>query len=186
VDLRAPLVLSTHDLGRRPGSMRTLATVVPAPVDLGAELIGVPEGSELALDLRLEAVHEGVLVSGDVRCVVVGECGRCLGPVEGSLRVPIQELFWYPDVRDADGQDDEGLPALEGDLLDLEPILRDAVVTALPFQPVCRPDCPGLCSECGARLADVEQPHVHEQVDPRWAALRTLAASPATPPTKES
>ena len=70
----------------------------------------------------------------------------------------------------ADDEDDD-VSRLEGDLLDLEPLLRDAVVLALPFQPLCRDDCPGLCTECGARLAD-DPDHQHDEpVDPRWAAL---------------
>ena len=62
---------------------------------------------------------------------------------------------------------------LVDDLIDLEPVLRDAVVPSLPFQPVCREDCPGLCSECGAHLAE-DPEHHHEVIDPRWAALQTL------------
>ena len=63
---------------------------------------------------------------------------------------------------------------LQDDLVDLEPLLRDAVVLALPFQPLCRDDCPGLCTECGARLAD-DPDHAHEAaIDPRWAALAQL------------
>ena len=72
-----------------------------------------------------------------------------------------------------DVETDEEVHELQGEHLDLEPVLRDAVVPALPFQPVCRPDCPGLCPQCGARLAD-EPDHGHEDVDPRWAALRDL------------
>ena len=73
-----------------------------------------------------------------------------------------------------DTDEDEDVSKLEDDLLDLEPLLRDAVVLALPFQPVCRPDCPGLCPQCGARLAD-EPDHQHEQaIDPRWAGLEGL------------
>ena len=74
----------------------------------------------------------------------------------------------------ADDADDTGTSRLEGDLVDLEPLLRDAVVLSLPFQPLCREDCPGLCTECGARLAD-DPGHQHEDaIDPRWAALRGL------------
>jgi DUF177 domain-containing protein len=179
VDLRSPLVLSTHELGRRAGSMRTVQMTVPAPADVGTALVGVDAGSDLVLDLRLEAVMEGVLVSGEVRGVVVGECGRCLGPIRQPVSVPVQELFVYPDRVASEDEEEEELPEVEGDLIDLEPTLRDAVVTALPFQPLCRPDCPGLCPECGARLADVPAPHVHEKVDARWAALRGLAAGSA-------
>ncbi|TML26662.1 MAG: hypothetical protein E6G35_10435 [Actinobacteria bacterium] len=75
LDPRAPLVLDTRDLPRRPGSMRAVVRVVTAPADLGLELIGVPEGADLSLDLRMESVTEGVLVSGDVSGPVEGECG---------------------------------------------------------------------------------------------------------------
>ena len=79
-----------------------------------------------------------------------------------------------------DNDEDEDVSKLEDDLLDLEPLLRDAVVLALPFQPVCREDCPGLCPECGARLAD-EPDHQHEQaIDPRWAGLEGLVTGDDT------
>ncbi|HEX5535350.1 MAG TPA: DUF177 domain-containing protein, partial [Actinomycetales bacterium] len=179
LDPRSPYVLDTHELGRRPGSMRKLQRSVPAPEDLGTEVIGVPAGSDLELDLRLEAVMEGVLVSGTARGLATGECVRCLDDVEREVDVDFQELFNYPDSRSSThhghrgkaaepGEDDEDTYELEGDLLDLEPVIRDAVVLALPFQPVCSEDCPGLCSECGARLAD-DPEHQHEDVDPRWA-----------------
>jgi uncharacterized protein len=174
VDPRAPLVLSTHDLGRRPGSMRRLKRTVPAPPDLGTPLVGVEQGSDLDLDLRLEAVMEGVLVTGTIRGAVVGQCGRCLEPVSEAFTAPVQDLFVHPGHEVGEDEDGEDLPVLEGELMDLEPLVRDAIVTALPFQPLCRPDCPGLCSICGARLADVRAPHVHEEVDPRWAALEGL------------
>jgi uncharacterized protein len=177
VDSRSPFVLSTHDLGRRPGSMRPVKKVVGAPGDLGTDLVGIEEGSEVELDLRLEAVMEGVLVSGTVRGRVVGECGRCLGPLDQALTVELQELFVYPGHEAPEGE--EELPELSGELLDLEPTLRDAVVTALPFQPVCRPDCPGLCPECGIPLAEVVGEHTHEVRDPRWAALGGLARGDA-------
>ena len=160
---------------------------VGAPEDLGTAVIGVPAGSDLELDLRLEAVMEGVLVTGAVRGRAVGECVRCLDEVTEPVDVTLAELFVYPEraaVAAQDGdEDDEDLRELDGDFLDLEPALRDAVVPMLPFQPVCRPDCPGLCSLCGARLAD-EPGHTHETLDPRWAALGGLSGSDDE--TKES
>jgi uncharacterized protein len=163
-------VLDTHELARRPGTMRKVSRTVPAPADLGTEVIGVPEGSDLSLDLRLESVMEGVLVSGTAQGSAVGECVRCLGEVRQDVVVEVQELFVYPD-REYDEDDD--VHRLVGDLIDFEPVLRDAVVLALPFQPVCREDCPGLCSECGAALAD-DPDHHHDAVDPRWAALSSV------------
>jgi uncharacterized protein len=168
LDPRQPFVIDTRDLGRRPGSMRQVSRTVPAPANLGLDVIGVPEGADLELDLRLEAVMDGVLVSGTARAPLVGECVRCLERFESDLDSEFQELYAYPDT-DAD----EGAPRLVGDLFDLEPVLRDAVVLALPLQPWCREDCPGLCAECGARLAD-HPDHRHEVADPRWAALQGL------------
>lgn len=156
--------------------MRTLTEHVPAPSDLGVALIGVQEGSDIELDLRLEAVHEGILVSGTVFAEVKGECGRCLDPLAYDLEVNVQELFFYEGVELSDEEDDEEQRRVEHDLIDLEPVLRDAVVTMLPFQPVCREDCQGLCSECGVRLED-EPGHHHEDLDHRWAALAELAKS---------
>ncbi len=176
LDPRAPLVLDTRELGRRPGSQREVTRTVPAPAELGIEVLRVPEGSEVELDLRLEAVMEGVLVSGTATAALDGECVRCLEPISDDVEVTLQELFVYTDRHDApaDEAEDDGVSRLEGDLLDLEPLLRDAVVLALPFQPLCEDDCPGLCTECGARLAD-DPDHAHDApVDPRWAGLVAL------------
>jgi uncharacterized protein len=179
LDPRAPLVLDTRELGRRPGSQRQVELSVAAPADLGIEVLRVPERSPVELDLRLEAVMEGVLVTGTATVALVGECARCLETIEDELVVDLQELFVYADQHasarnhgDDELEDEAG--RLEGDLLDLEPLLRDAVVLALPFQPLCEDDCPGLCVDCGARLAD-DPGHTHEApIDPRWSALHQL------------
>ncbi len=161
--------------------MKRVQRTVPAPADLGTDVVGVPEGTDLELDLRLESVMEGVLVSGSVRGRATGECVRCLGDVDHVVDLELQELYVYPG-RSPEGEDDEDeLRELQDDLVDLEPALRDAVVLALPFKPVCRDDCPGLCSECGARLAD-DPDHHHESVDPRWAALQGIVPGPGTAP----
>jgi uncharacterized protein len=177
IDPRSPLVINTHELGRRPGSMRTLHLTVPAPTYLGIDLIGVPPGSPVEVQLRLEAVMEGVLATGRAHVLLSGECARCLEAIEDGLDVELQELYVYPE---SDAEEDE-VSRLEGELLDLEPLLRDSVVLALPFRPVCSEDCPGLCTECGARLRD-EPGHVHDDgVDPRWAALLAVQTSDAGP-----
>jgi uncharacterized protein len=155
--------------------MRTLELSIPAPTDLGIELLGVPEGSPIEVELRLEAVMEGVLASGVTWVKLAGECARCLDPLEDDLEVTFQELYVYPE---SDAEEDEA-SRLDGEFLDLEPTIRDAVVLALPFQPVCMPDCQGLCLDCGARLSD-NPGHTHEEsVDPRWAALSALKTSNA-------
>jgi uncharacterized protein len=166
-------VLDTRELGRRPGSQRQVSRTVPAPADLGIEVLQVPEGSPVELDLRLEAVMEGVLVTGTADASLAGECARCLEPITDEITVDLQELYVYEDHALPEGEDDE-VSMLQDDLVDLEPLLRDAVVLALPFQPLCEEDCPGLCPECGARLAD-DPDHAHDAaIDPRWAALADL------------
>ncbi|GAA4802781.1 YceD family protein [Nocardioides caeni] len=170
-------MLDTHDLGRRPGSQRELSRTVPAPADLGIEVLGVPEGAPVELDLRLEAVMEGVLVTADVGAPLEGECVRCLEPLTDDVEVTFQELYLYDDGRDAASveEDDEQVSLLDGDLLDLEAAVRDAIVLALPLQPLCSEDCPGLCVECGARLADDPEHHHDAPIDPRWSGLVGLA-----------
>jgi len=165
------LVFDTHVLGRRPGTEKTYDLVVEAPDDLGRGVLGVPKGSSIDLELRLEAVMDGVLATGTASACAVGECVRCLDAVESDLDVDFQELYVYDDP----GEDEL---ALEGELLDLEPVLTDAVVIALPQNPLCDPECPGLCPECGARLADAPD-HAHDEaIDPRWSALTRLTEQP--------
>ncbi|MFG2192645.1 YceD family protein [Streptomyces sp. NPDC048639] len=183
LDHRNPLVFDTHELGRRPGALQRLTRSVDAPADLGIEVIGVPGDATVELDLRLESVMEGVLVTGTARAPLKGECVRCLEPLGRELEADFQEMFSYPDADDrsreaesGDDAEDEDMLFLEDGMFDLEPVLRDAVVLALPLQPVCREDCPGLCPECGARLAD-DPDHRHDAADTRWAALQGLADS---------
>ncbi|MFI0940007.1 YceD family protein [Streptomyces sp. NPDC021020] len=190
-------MFDTHELGRRPGAMKKVARSVPAPADLGIrDVIAVPEGATIELDLRLESVMEGVLVSGTAHATAEGECVRCLEPVRRELDADIQEMFSYPDAdtrtarrseagADAEADEDDGMPVLEDELFDLEPVLRDAVVLALPMQPVCRDDCPGLCATCGARLAD-DPDHHHEATDIRWAALQDLTLDPSDPTIQQN
>ena len=154
--------------------MRPVQLSVPAPEGLGlVDLVGVPVGAELELDLRLESVMDGVLVSGVVTAPVSGECGRCLGPVSDELTVKVQELFVYPEAATSHDDEDE-VSQLHGELLDLTPVLRDAVVLALPLNPLCTQDCKGLCATCGERLDDLPEDHAHDTTDARWGALAGL------------
>jgi uncharacterized protein len=170
LDPRAPFVLDTRELGRRPGSMRAAHWTADAPEGWGLELVRVPAGTPVELDLRMESVMDGVLVTGVLTAEIDAECGRCLEPLRMELDADIQELFAYDPEP---GEDD--VATLEGDFIDLEPLVRDAIVLALPLNPVCADDCAGLCPGCGEQLRTLDPQHSHGVTDPRWAALAALA-----------
>ena len=211
---RGALVFDLRSLGRQAGSARTQQLTAPAPADMRLELVSVPEGADVELDLRFEAVTEGVLVTGTATAPVTGECARCLAPLTDTVTASFRELYLYADQRprgsrdkadrhdkhdrhdrrdryerqdDSSEQDDEELYHLDGDLLDLEPVLRDAVVLALPMSPLCQQDCPGLCVECGAPLADAGPGHRHDDApDPRWAGLKQYPDQPNDQPGRHA
>jgi uncharacterized protein len=155
--------------------MRQYRRTIPAPGGeghFGLDTIYVPEGEPIELDLRLEAVSEGVYVSGTASASLAGECARCLDELSDEVTVDIGELFAYPGgVTDATTDEDE-LPRVVDDQVDVEQTVRDALVLPLPMAPLCRPDCQGLCPDCGEKRADLPADHGHETLDPRWAALR--------------
>ena len=177
-----PWKVDLRELGRRAGSMQELERTAPAPAGLKVELIGVPEGAPVHARLRLESVMEGVLVSGEVDVPLVGSCARCLEEIEDTLTVDVQELYAYEGSTTEETSDEDEVRLVEGEFIDLEPMLRDAVVLSLPLAPVCDENCSGLCAGCGQRLDDLPDDHSHEQSDPRWAALaERFASSPGTP-----
>jgi uncharacterized protein len=137
-------------------------------------MVGVPEGTDLSLDLSLQSVSEGVYVSGTVSGAVQGECGRCLRQIDDSVVVTIQELYAYANSTTDETTEEDEVGRMQGDLIDLEPALRDAVVLALPTNPLCREDCPGLCTDCGVHWDELPADHSHQQIDPRWAGLTQL------------
>jgi DUF177 domain-containing protein len=158
--------------------MMTFSETVPNPSRIGLEVIAVDEGAPLTLDLRMESVSEGVLVSGTVSAPTSGECSRCLTPITGDVEIDLTELFAYPDsMTDETTESDEmGRVGSSGqaDTVDLEQPIIDAIGLALPFSPLCGPDCAGLCPECGVPLATAGPGHHHEQIDPRWAKLADM------------
>jgi len=157
---------NVREIVGRPGEMRERERSFDAPEAFGESLATVPAGERIDLAVRLESVHEGILVSAEVDTTMHAECGRCLTRFTEPFRVDFQELFAYTPTE----ADEYGV---HGDHVNLEPPLRDAVVLALPFQPVCRPDCPGLDPETGDPR-DAEAAAEPVVVDPRWAALAGL------------
>lgn len=160
-----PFALSVRDITNQPGEMRVFTLEVPAEAQWGEGLVSFPQGEVIGVDGRLESVHEGILVTGTADAQSVGECGRCLTDIAEHVEVEFQELFAYPgdEATDFEVQDDH---------VDLETLVRDAMVLSLQFQPVCQPDCPGLDPNTGERLTVSTETEQREPLDPRWAALQ--------------
>lgn len=185
--VNGPFVLPVRDILHRSGEMREFDIDVPAPEKWGEGLVSVAAGEPIDAEVRLEAVHEGILVTADVRTRYTGVCGRCLSDVAEPLEVEIQELFGYPGAEAIDFE-------VQDDHVDLETLVRDSIVLSLPFQPVCQPDCPGLDPVTGEKLAEDAVPEA--PIDERWSQLAALknptsdhddeAARPAASHTEKS
>ncbi|MEY4320660.1 MAG: hypothetical protein RLZZ471_601 [Actinomycetota bacterium] len=159
--------VNVHDLMHKPGQMRVHRLEIDLPEAMGNGMAELPKGEEMDVDVRLESVHEGILATGEVFSEAKAECSRCLDPVVIPVEVDFQELFAYSLTNEDDF-------AIEDENIDLEQVILDAVVLSLPFQPICKKDCLGLCADCGERLADNPH-HVHEAaIDPRWNELKKL------------
>ncbi|PYY54537.1 DUF177 domain-containing protein [Curtobacterium sp. MCSS17_011] len=165
--MNSPYALRVRDLAHRPGEMREHTLDIEVPDAMGVGLIGVRQGAELHIDVKLEGLHEGVLVSGHASADATGECSRCLIDISEPIEVDFAELFAYDASEDFDF-------FVRDDHVDTEQVVRDAVVLSLPFQPVCRPDCPGLDPVTGERLADLGEQPARQVLDPRWAALSAI------------
>ncbi|MFJ2541922.1 YceD family protein [Microbacterium sp. NPDC087589] len=165
--MSGPFVLPVRDIVRKPGEMREHEFSVTLKDAWGEGIVSYESGSELDLDVRLESVHEGILVSGIVDAEYSGVCGRCLIDITRPVEVEFQELFAYPGEEETDFE-------VQDDHVDLETLVRDAAVLALPFQPVCQPDCPGLDPETGERLTASTDKEQAAPIDPRWSALQNI------------
>lgn len=147
-----------------------------APDDLATVVMGVPEGSDIPVDITVRSLNDGVLFEADATVHVKSQCVRCLDPIEFENPVHVSEMFFTPEaiaaMREEHGEEGvEDLKVLESDIIELEPLLRDTIVPGFPFQPVCDPDCEGLCDVCGEKWRDLPEDHEHDLVDPRFAKL---------------
>jgi uncharacterized protein len=163
----SPFLIPVHELINRPGLMKELDLEITIAEPLGEAAASVVTGSIIDLSVRLESVHEGILATGEVDADAEALCSRCLEPLKLPVEVDFQELFAYSGL----GEDEY---LVQDENIDLEQVIRDAVVLSLPFQPVCSPDCLGLCSECGLKMAE-DPNHGHElPIDSRWSELQKL------------
>ena len=164
-------------LGELPGSHRDVA-IEGVVLDLGE---GLRQAAPLALDARIARTNRGVIVTGHARTRLADTCGRCLAAVEVAIDVPIDEEV-LPSIELQSGlaiditQDPEAFRLSDHHELDLEPLAREAVQLAAPIAPVCRPDCPGLCPECGGDMSAGAHEHADAPIDPRLAKLAEFEA----------
>lgn len=165
--LNGPFVVPVRDIVRRPGEMREHQFSVTLKDQWGEGIVSVEAGSDLDLEVRLESVHEGILVSGTADTEYSGVCGRCLKDITEPVEVEFQELFAYPGEEETDFE-------VQDDHVDLETLVREAAVLSLPFQPVCQPDCPGLDPNTGERLTESTGAENDAPIDPRWSALQQI------------
>jgi uncharacterized protein len=157
--------IDVRDLMAQPGSSRTIR--LEEPIDgLQTELAKVSADRPIEAELLMESVVEGILASGPVEGVMSYSCARCLKPFEGGFRVEVQELFAGAPEGDDEYRIEEGQ-------VDLEPLIRDAVVTSMPFAPLCRPDCLGLCARCGGDM-NLGECSCPPETDARWEALAEI------------
>ncbi len=168
------------DLIGRPGAHRDITRTVTAPAapEMPAAM-WIPAGEPVEVEGSLESVVEGVYAGGTARTHLVGECSRCLDPLEDDVEVRFDELFTYPEKipHEMSAEEREEVVVLVGDSVDLGPLVYDALVLAAPTAPLCRPDCEGLCPQCGIRLED-DPGHHHDVIDDRFAALQGFFADP--------
>lgn len=173
LDSRDPLVLDVHELPRRAGESKKIDLSIKLPTALSNGPVVVPVDQEVDLELLLEAVVDGVLVTGEVYLDVEAECSRCLDPVNYEIDAQITDLYVYEDKEVNNDDEADEIRKMQGDLIDLEPALIDAVVLELPTRPLCNDECLGLCAQCGIRLEE-DPEHKHEIIDPRWSKLSQL------------
>ncbi|MBR6459990.1 MAG: DUF177 domain-containing protein [Actinomycetaceae bacterium] len=179
--MTSPLSLSLASLKRQEGERITWENTCESPGIIGHDVLHVPDKAPLDISLSLSSVSEGVYVQGTVRAPLIGQCSRCLKPLEEEHTYDIAELVFYPERHAAlieEGDEDaEDAPVICDDHIDLEPLIRDAISLALPFQPLCREDCAGLCPECGEPLEELPDDHAHEApYNPQFDALAGLEA----------
>jgi uncharacterized protein len=178
---RSPFLFNCHDLPRRAGEMREYELTISKHDGLGFDVLSIEKDEPIDIDLKIESVSEGVLATAHIESIAVGECGRCLDKLEFDIEEDFQELFEYEkDTRkkakkSEDEEDDElEVRHMDGDEIDLDGPIRDAIILNLPLNPLCKPDCQGLCPDCGEKIENLPADHAHEKIDARWAALGDL------------
>jgi len=187
----SPWAVSVAQVASRPGQSKEIDETFPAPSGIGDEIVGVDEGADVSVTGSFDSIVDGLVLTARINAPVHAECTRCLKPIKRDWTVNVTSFFPYEDAStnsNGKSRDDEGniiagedesedtYPLLGGGAwADLEALLRDTLVEELPLQPLCKPDCKGLCSQCGVDLNE-HPDHHHDVTDIRFAALEGLKA----------
>ena len=192
----SPWAVSVAQVASRPGQSKEIDATFPAPSGIGDEIVGVDEGADVSVVGSFDSIVDGLILNARISAPVHAECTRCLKPIQRDWTVNVTSFFPYEDKSAAGkggkagkngkeeevdiiaGEDeaDATYPRLDGGAwADLEALLRDTLVEELPLQPLCKPDCKGLCSQCGIDLNE-NPDHQHDMTDIRFAALEGLKA----------
>lgn len=180
--------VSVAQVASRPGQTKLIDAVFPAPSGIGDNIIGVREGADVSVTGSFDSIVDGLILTAHINAPVQAECTRCLKPIERDWGVDVTAFFPYDSPEDSrnnkeevdiiageDESEDTYPLSRDGAFADLEALLRDTLVEALPLQPLCRDDCRGLCPQCGIDLNE-HPDHHHETTDLRFAALADLKA----------
>lgn len=186
----SPWAIAVDLVSSRAGQSKDIDSDFPVPEGIGDEVIHITEGQSLHITGRIDSLVDGLLLTGTLDAPISAECTRCLRPLHRTDHIQLTAFFPYDapesptdaftgNVELIAGEDEGGdtYPlAANGRIMDVEALLRDTLVEAIPLQPLCRPDCAGLCPQCGINLNDHPE-HKHEVTDMRWSALEQLRDS---------
>ena len=192
----SPWAVSVAQVASRPGQSKEIDATFPAPSGIGDEIVGVDEGTDVSVVGSFDSIVDGLILNARISAPVHAECTRCLKPIQRDWTVNVTSFFPYEDKSAAgkggkagkngkeeevdiiagEDESEDTYPLLDGGAwADLEALLRDTLVEELPLQPLCKPDCKGLCSQCGIDLNE-NPDHQHDMTDIRFAALEGLKA----------
>ncbi|PJM74323.1 DNA-binding protein [Bifidobacterium primatium] len=189
----SPWAVSIAQVASRPGQSKSVDADFPAPSGIGDEVISIKEGAPVHVCGSFDSIVDGLVLTASVTAPVTAECSRCLKPLNANHTITVTAFFPYaPDVHDQrrkGGHGEEEVDIIAGEeegddtyplagnntFADIEALLRDNLVESLPLKPLCRPDCQGLCPQCGEDLNE-HPDHHHEVSDIRWSALESLKA----------
>jgi uncharacterized protein len=173
------LKINVAPLLKQPIGTQAEYEITESPIDPRGENAGLTEAGATSIDAEVVATHTnpGAYLEGDLTATIAEQCSRCLRPIETPVETQFAEQYYSTidvvsgDAKDAPPQDAKRIGS--DFKIDLTPLLREELILATPLAPLCRPDCKGLCLECGRDLN--EEPHNHDAaVDERWSKLSKL------------